>query len=65
VESTSQPVGYLGGFLLPARWPDEVMPSPEQSIWLVGSVRVVWEGDSEVILTGQLGTRRQKQEEPL
>jgi hypothetical protein len=53
-------VGYLGGFLSLARWLDEVTPSPEQNIGLVGSVRVVWEGDSEVIWTGQLGNRRQK-----
>jgi hypothetical protein len=58
-------VGYLGGFLLLARWLDEVMPNPEQNIWLVGSVRVVWEEDSEVISAGQLGNRRQMQEEPL
>ena len=65
MRSTSQRVGYLGDFLLQARWLDEVTPSPEQNIWLVGSVRVVWEEDSEVILVGQLGNRRQRQEEPL
>jgi hypothetical protein len=62
VESTSQRVGYLDGFLLLERRLDEVTPSPEQNIWLVGSVRVVWEEDSEVILAGQLGNRRQRQE---
>ena len=65
MESTSQRVGYPGGFLLLARWLDEVTPSPDQNIWLVGSVRVVWEEDSEVILTGHLGNRPQRQEEPL
>jgi hypothetical protein len=65
VESTSQRVGHLGGFLLLARWLDEVTPSLEQNIWLVRSVRVVWEEDSEEILAGQLGNRRQMQEEPL
>jgi hypothetical protein len=64
-ESTSQRVGYLGGFLLPARWLDEVTPSPEQNIWLVGSVRVVLEENSEGILVGQLGNRRRRQEELL
>jgi hypothetical protein len=58
-------VGYLGGFLLLARWLDEVTPSPEQNIWLVEFVRVAWEEDYEVILAGQLGNRRQRQEEPL
>jgi hypothetical protein len=67
VESTSQRLGYLGAFLLLARRLDEVTPSLEQNIWLVGSVRVVWEGDSEEMLTDQLGHRnhRQRQEEPL
>lgn len=65
MESTSQQVEYLDGSLLLARWLDEVTPSPEQNIWLVGSVRVVWEEDSEEILTGQLGYRRKRQGEPL